>query len=560
VSPNIEKPSLAKRIMESVHSTLCLYRLFNEKSCVSPSLSLYRGPSTPSEVLLCTQQRPTSDHEEEGPAERGKQGQAERFCLTDPKEALKAFDEFPENCWLSELFPLCLECQAFMSMGNQQAAKLKPNCHVESWDAFPKSQRMKIPRKRRRRAEGLVCTGDPQHNLKMTPGTPQVPLKARRPTKLHITSSPAFGECTPAVRRKQVGGKEKEEKSTSSQGLKPVWKVKLPDTSPASLHGSLSKKSPVSSRKIFSAKQECSPTDSDTDFSDYDNDLYSTDISKSSIEVKSCKTTGPKLEKKKAENVKVRSFQKAAALRVMGKIEEVEGIIRRVSLTSSDWIKDGSEEEDELLLSSSGVFQQLQIEQQRCQAIFCPQFPLDDQDREPNEGRPVMAEELHVLGDALRQRLHQTLKMEGGKDEGEEQGHITQRPLNLSHPHHFTSVVLDKSSSHSLSAGGEISPVPSPTLSVTPRTSSSLESFYPILSSPLPSSLTDVTDQHAAEISDGHRVWTGSEDDTFITLGAESCKSTAAVENDWRPTKEQFTWSTLQLKEDYLLSSGKNVQ
>ncbi|KAK9531327.1 hypothetical protein VZT92_010760 [Zoarces viviparus] len=136
-------------------------------------------------------------------------------------------------------------------MGNQQCTKNKQNLHghTESRDALPKSPRLQIPWKRRRRVEGLVYSGGFQHNLKTTPGTQRAPPKANRLTELTMTSSPTFGVwdfeevwpmmCTPAAQRKRVTGKERVsslERNRSRQELKPTWRVKLPDALSASFN------------------------------------------------------------------------------------------------------------------------------------------------------------------------------------------------------------------------------------------------------------------------------------------------------------------------------------
>ncbi|KAK1889204.1 Methionine synthase [Dissostichus eleginoides] len=157
--------------MESTRTTLNLFIPISERSCMSLSLSHCRGPAAPFKAHLKHQGGLTLNCREEGPVDTAKQGQADKFS--------KALDDFP----------LCLECQTFMNMGNQHGTRLNfPGC---SEDAFPKSPRLQIPRKRRRRVEGF---GGFEHNLKITPGTPQAPPKARKLTKLQITSPPTFGE------------------------------------------------------------------------------------------------------------------------------------------------------------------------------------------------------------------------------------------------------------------------------------------------------------------------------------------------------------------------------
>ncbi|XP_034755605.1 formin isoform X1 [Etheostoma cragini] len=486
--------------MESTHATLNLYMPISERSYVSPSLSHSRGPAPLFKAPLNHHGGLTSNYKEEGQAETVKQGQADKIGLSNLKEALKVLDDCSEF-WPTELFPLCLECQTSMSMGNQQGTKIKPNSHgyAECCDALPKSPRLQIPLKRRRRVDGLVYTGSLQHNARMTAGTPQAPPKARRLTKLPKTSSPTFEEwdlkenrsnvCTPAAWRKRVTGKERvsllEERNRSSKKLKPAWKVKLPDAPSANVNGSSSKK-----RKDLSVKEECALPDSDTDLSEYDNDLYSTctspigkteDSNSNSQNAQITQEERDTDEEKKAEGVEKKSSQwrceemekKAAAWRVMGKIEEVEGIIRRVSLTSLDCIKEDSDRKDEPQFISDGGFG-------------------ETQEKGCNEDELLLTEELQALGEALSLSLCQVLTMEGAKPESEAKKTFhepnlvgtTKRPLNLpSYSYHFTSTLPKKSSSSSLSPSLSLSAI----LDVSPRTSSNFEGMSPSL----PLSLTE---------------------------------------------------------------------
>ncbi len=583
---------------------------------MSPSLSHCRGPAPPFKTPLKPQRGLTSNCKTEDPAETLKLGHTDKFGLTDFKETLKTLDDSLEIRWLTEFLPLCLECQAFMSMGNQQGMKMKPNCHdyAESREASHKSPRFQIPRKRRRRVEGPVYTSTSQHNLRMTPATPRVPLKARRLTKLQITSSPTSEEWdteedrqivyTPAARRKRVMGKERvavlEETTRNPQDLKPVWRVKLPDASSA--HFSFGKKNLFTPRNNLSAKKECALADSDTDLSEYDNDIYSTFSFPASLELTrkaegSLKNTQtPQAERdtdraKEAAGVEEKSSQRkhkemgkeAAAQRVMGKIEEVEGIIRRVSLTSSDWIGEGSDEREEALSISDGCVDEEQHE---------PRDESGSQVGTQNDGcnddEPRLVEELQALGEALSQSLRQVLKMEGAKaksepfTEAKKTSHktnllgSTKTALNLSpYSFHYTSTVPNNSSWPSLSSGGETSPVPSPSLSAilddSQRTSSSFEGLSPILSPLLTSSQPSLplspTDLHEKDIYPHHIGWIGTLEDSLFSHGSGGCGSATAV-SDGTGSDQKISWKTMnqtqtsrcrsetETSHDYLLSSG----
>ncbi|XP_023270650.1 formin-like isoform X2 [Seriola lalandi dorsalis] len=299
--------------------------------------------------------------------------------------------------------------------------------------------------------------------------------------------------------------------------------------------------------------------------------------------------------------------KRAAAQRVMGKIEEVEGIIRRVSLTSSDLIKEGSEGSDEPQFIPDGYVgeDRLQILQKR----FRPEFSTDSLLETHNNGdKPLLVEELRVLGEALSQSLHQALMMEGAKAEIEvfeedkqtfcEQSPVGSKRSLPSHPYHFifNSSTLSNNSSPSLSAGGDTSPVPSPSLSAildaSPRTSSSFEGMSPILSplftstlsSPRPSQHSlplNLTDQYEEDVSGSHKEWTGSAEDSLFSWEAGGCGNaitvTGVTEKDqWSP-KRKLAWANSGLNEqnqmqtyrctnvteagqDYLLSSDEALR
>lgn len=517
---------------------------------MSPSLSPCRSLSSPSKTPASFQQKLFSKRWEEGPAETAMLGHADKSGLTDFKETLRALDDSSESCWLTELLPLCSDCQAFMSMGNQLGTKPKPNCHsyTETWDALSNSPRVQISWKRRRRAEGHVYTSDLQDNLKE-----EWDFEEERPII-----------CTPTVRRKKIIRRERDDINTLTHELKPLWRVKLPNTSSASLSRSKSETVHLSPRQNMSEEEKYTPTDSDTDLSEYDNEMYSMFFSNTSMEAKSNKTASQKQDEEKAD---IKSSQqrlevmgqRAAARRVMGKIEEVEGRIRRVSLTSLDWIKECHKGEEEPYFLSDGWKTQVSLQKSR-RAEISTQSPLEDQNRESSGDKPLFVEELCALGDALRRSLQQALRMEGSKAESEgfkepeetfcEQSHTTEGSLNpQSPPYLINSVVPNNASSHPLLAGGKISPTPSlsENLEVSPIKSSSLERLSPMLPPMLISRLS--TDDQQAETS--HRVWTEPLEDTAIICGARDGER--ARESDHRDTQEQFT------EKDYLLSSGKNV-
>ncbi|KAF3850107.1 hypothetical protein F7725_019826 [Dissostichus mawsoni] len=467
--------------MESTRATLNLFIPISERSCMSLSLSHCRGPAAPFKAHLKHQGGLTLNCREEGPVDTAKQGQADKFS--------KALDDFP----------LCLECQTFMNMGNQHGTRLNfPGC---AEDAFLKSPRLQIPRKRRRRWD----------------------LEENKPIM-----------CTPAAWRNREMGKERvssfEERNKCSQELKPAWRVNLSDALTANVHESFSK-----NRKDLSVKEESALPDSDTDLSEYDNDMFLTYISPSRKQEDNFRNTQKAQqavrdtdEIKKAGDIEKKFSQwrygemekKAAERRVMGKIEEVEGIIRRVSLTSSDWIKEGSEEKDGDL--------------------------VEMQNKGCSEEKPQLVEELRALGEALSQSLRQALKMEAAKTErpiteDKKTSHdpnvfgSTKRPLTVpicsqsfsstvqhASPSPCLSVTLDESARRTLSSGSEgMSPLLSPLF--TSRQIS------------LPLSLADL---HEQDFSERHIRWRSSVEDSVFNQGAGRCGSATQV-SDGRGNNEK---------------------
>ncbi|XP_026175334.1 formin isoform X1 [Mastacembelus armatus] len=631
--------------MEGGHATLHLYMPISERSCVSPCLSSCRGPSFPSKAPLSFQPRLNSNCKEEGSPETVKQGQEDKFNFT---ETLKALDDSCKSCWLTELLPFCSQCQALMNMGNQLGTKLKENFHsyAESSDTFQKSPRTLIPRMRRSRAGKKVYTGSFQHNLKMTSRTPKLPPKARRMTEPEIMSSPVFGLWdteenrpmirTTAARRKRAVGKGREERSASllerrsksPQELQSALRVKLPGASSADFITPYSKKVPLCHTEGSSVKEEYT-FDSDADLSEYDNDTYSTyitqcsrdptanteDSTRNTANTQITSSAGHNHEEKEAEGVEKpsqwTSEERTAAQRVLGKIEEVEGIIHQVSLPSSDWIKEGSKEGDELHVISDGCVgeDQVQILQLRCRAELSTHSRLEKKDMESSEANPLLVEELQALGEALSQSLHQALRMERANTEGKSFPETitsccgqnpmgsTRNPLNpQSHAYFFTSdcsMAQNDSSSCFLSAGGETSSAPLPSssavLDVSPRASGSIERISPILSplftfSPSSPGLSqrypplDQTDQHEAEDSDSHTERTHTRQSSLASWVIGSCGTTTMVsartENDQRGnlaqtylrlneqnhTQTYECASETDVCQDYLLSSDEALQ
>lgn len=536
--------------MENNHKNLHLYIPISERCCISPSLSYSRGPASPFRASLKPQRGLTPDWEEEESATGTEaQGQTDKFGLIDFREPLGGFNKCFEICWLKELLPLCLEYQSFMTMGNQQGIKIKTHCNGfdENGDALPKSPRFLIPRKRRRRAEGLVKVDSSQQKFKMTPRTQKVSSKARRPTRFQKMDSPGFGEWdsdeekhiifTPASRRKRV--------LESPQELQPSWRGKPPVVLS-------SKKDFFSTRDSLSVKEKCVLLDSDTDHSEYDNDVYSTCISPTSLKLAEKSKDNArntenvqlirqeKTQEQKAEGGEVKSSQwmyeemgrKAAAQRVMGKIEELEGIIRQVSLNSAECLK---EEEARFILDGEDK------EKDRHRAEY------SSQKKGYNGDKSQLIEEFYALGEALSQSLRQVLKVEGRKAERKPSTEAekapskpgstgsTRRPLNLwSHSYHVSSHVPNYSSSFSLSAGRETSPISTPSLSVIQDVSQRMSCMSPILSPlfmssqpSLPLSLTDR--HHRKDISDSHAGWKGSAGDSLFPRRTGGCRSATAA-------------------------------
>lgn len=467
-------------------------------------------------------------------------------------------------------------------MGNQQGVKIKPHYqgHAENLDALPKSPRFQIPRKRRRRAERPVYSTDSLQRLKMMPRI--LPLRARGVTRFQITGSPTFGEwdseedeqilCTPACRTKRV--------LKNAHELQPSLKMKSPGGLAAE------KKDPSFSRNGSSAKKESLLTDSDTDQSEYDEyesySVFTSPYSKEPVkkteddawetpkfpiiqpESDKVQEKGEKVAEKKSPRLCDEMGKRDAAWRVMGKIEELESIIRQVSLHSSDW---STEEE----AKCPG---QVDEGKQRCGA------QLSSQNKLSNEDKPQLIEEFQTLSEALSRSLRQVLKMEGGREEKKvltNDEKISSESNPLSYSDHFTLSVPNNMSSHSHSAHVETS-VRSPSLSdVSERTSSNFEVTSSILS-PLFTSC-----QHSLSVSPTHQqeeVISDHREGTISLVGDNlsahwtgGCQAVTADpigrENDTRKTfcqgnltqseRDQTHFPQSFSETDDLLSSGNNT-
>lgn len=451
------------------------------------SLSLCGGQSSLSRAPLKHGGGLTSGCEEEGLRYSLKRGQSHKLDLTDFKETLPALDESSEIRWLSELFALC--SQSFMNMGNQQGTKIKPDVFTE--DELFRSATFQMYRKRRR-----VYTDNLQNKLKMAPGNP---LKARRLSKLRImnSSGDTFEKeedrsilCAPVSKRKRSTGKERathlNATNNSPQNLISMWDA------PSSLHFTRSSntKAPVSTKKPV--KEEWA--DSETDLSEYDNETSfggSTKMSPGSTETIQTVESSLQMFDEIGKH--------AATRRGMGKIQEVEGIIRRVSFTSSDLMKEDDQD------GFVKVAQELRISKP------LPEYDSKFMDRDFNDNKPLLMEELCALKEALSKTLQQALKIDGEKTAWKStKMHSYQHTEAKKRPQHHPlnpSYCKSNRSSPPISVDPETtsssSPSLSPVLDISTRTSSNFESRSPIMSPLLSPISTSPVPQIQKECTEG---------------------------------------------------------
>ncbi|XP_061668294.1 formin isoform X2 [Syngnathoides biaculeatus] len=357
--------------MKGTDASMHLYIPFrgNEMSDLCTSLS--RGPFCPSIEPQDHQPEQTHFYKEEGLVETAKLG-LDKFRLTGSSELV----------WMKELLLLCSEYQTFMNMGNQQSIRSKTN--VNSTEI----------RRPKMRTDGFVCTGTPLLHLKSPPHPP----KPRRLPKFWRTSTPTIEDkfeeernfiCMPSTlpQERETKGDSVFEKDDGQIDFK---------------HSKLSAKgsSCVTGKCPFSCREE--ETSSETDLSEYD-DICSLFDSEPRIEEGNADRIQSKVNTQN-EIVELNS-QAATAARVMRKIEEVEGIIGRVSCTSSNWIRKNVKDESH---SSKA----------RCmdnKALHGPQIQTQDKDCKYDKRRLV--DELRCLGEELSESLQRALKMEGENKE-----------------------------------------------------------------------------------------------------------------------------------------------
>lgn len=459
--------------MENSLKPLHLNIPVSEGSNLGPSISHWRGNASLLKASLKPQQRPTSgkEEEEEGRTESQKRYHMDAFDLRDWRENIKPPGDLSNIVRPNQLLPLCLECHAFTRMGNQQGAKIKPpfQGYAECRAASPKSPRFQVPRKRRRRGE------KPIYSIESIPRTARTfTSNESTGSRLQMTSSSTSREwnldedrhtfCTPTPRRKRI--------LKSQHDFKPLLGMKSLET--------LTADCPVSRNGLsfpgnaLSAKKEPSLQDSDTDQSEYD-ELSSVLIYPSKEPAKKTEEgawdepkcpliqpekdedqeKGGKLGGKNSPWIFSEMAKKEAAERVRSKIEELEDIIRQVSLNSSD--------------------------QRRQKQSKCPfNIPIREEESLQNtlcqDPGPQLVEEFQALSEALSQSLRQVLKVEGAREEKILATSSESSQLNpLLYSDHCTSNWSSNASSNSHSARGETA------LDASEKTSASFEGTSPIL-------------------------------------------------------------------------------
>nr|XP_057913838.1 formin-like isoform X2 [Doryrhamphus excisus] len=288
-----------------------------------------------------------SFHKEEGPTKL-----VDTFRLTDSSEIL----------WLKELLLLCSEYQTFMSMGNQQGMNVQTELNT-----VPKCCGI-----RRRSLEGPV-------HINETPRSLEQPAMPRSLLKFWVTSTPSCEETVDFEEEFTICMHDKEsvarghssfdDKDGDLMDFQASWR--------AATQGS-----PCVSRNCpFCYGEEEEESASETDLSEYD---------------EICSPLG--LDSR-TETV----GKSTAVQRVKSKIEEVEDIINRVSLTSLEWIKKTNKARDQLLSGND-----------TCLGGDVPQhFQTQTQYNQCK----LLVDEFRCLGEALSESLHRALRMEGDSQE-----------------------------------------------------------------------------------------------------------------------------------------------
>ncbi|XP_061559871.1 formin isoform X2 [Phycodurus eques] len=418
--------------MKGADAPLHFYIPFRGDEMSDLSTSLSRGPACSSNEPQDHQPEQTYFYKEEGPVETAKLGHADKFRLTDSSELV----------WVKELLLLCSEYQTFVNMGNQQGMRIKTNVN-----SLPKSTGIQRPRMR---TDGFVDTGTPLLHLE----SPHQPTKSRRLPKLWMASTPTNEElleeekhliCMSATlgQERETIGNSGFEKDDGQKDFKQSWRAKL------SPQGS----SCVNRKCPFSCREE--EISSETDLSEYD-DICSLFYLEPRTEDANANTIQSKVNTQ--NETAGQSSRAATAARVMRKIEEVEGIISRVSLTSSNWIKRNGNDDSHSM-------------EARCmdnKALNSPQIQTQDKECKYDKPRPV--DELRCLGEELSESLQRALKMEGENKEWlslctQREHEIVNKntPMRMPSYHRHISTVDNNSLSSCLSTSAGM-PYRSPTL------------------------------------------------------------------------------------------------
>lgn len=543
----------------------------SEGNNLGPSMSHCRGNIYPFKASLKPQQGPTSgeEEEEEGRTESQRRYLIDIFGLRDWRGNIKPPGDLSKTVHPNQLLPLCLECQAFTKMGNQQGMKIKPPFQgfAECQAASPKSPRFQVPRKRRRRVEKPIYFTESLPRSKLTAKI--LLSNERTASRFQMTSSSTVGEldldedrhifCTPAPSRKRILKRQHD--------FKPLLGMKSLEALTA--HCPVSRNGPSFPSNDLSAKKESSIQDSDTDQSEYD-DLSSVLIYPCSKEPAKktevgawdepkCpliqpekfedKNNGGKFGGKTSPLVFSEMAKKEAAERVRSKIEELEGIICQISLNSSD---------QRTQKESKCPFNTPTREENSLQNPLC------------QDTGPQLVEEFQALSEALSQSLRQVLKVEGAREEkilAPSSESSQSNPLLRSDL--CTSNWPSNASSHSHSALGET------TLDASEKTSASFEGPFPILSPLLSSSQQSLTvslTHQQGLISDHHRgrtnlvgsdsspQWTGDcEAATADSHWTEAEKRNCFCQGNLRQgERDQAQVSRCIQERDDLLSSGNH--
>lgn len=424
--------------MESSHDALGLRAPLSEGSCISPSLVRRRG--TDSSI------RDSRDppEEEEREAEATAESEKPPFHLTEFREILQVLDDFREIRQLMELLRPRFHRQAAVAMGNQQGVKTKPWCRGLGFNHS--RSKFQVPQKRR---------------------------KARLPPN----SSP-FGAQASRVICTSVSRKRRTIRGPPA--LQPSRKSRTDSPN----------KKDLSFRSSPSIILE-SPPDSDTDLSECDNEKCSPDnlvngrsskdAARRAPPAKEIHPRGDGDDAETAGEVE-RGFlrtneemgDEAAAQRLMGKMEPLEGFIHQPRLRS-DWMDEYGDSRDEADFILGRGAQQVALKDREA-------FP---QDLRCRVDKRHLIEEFQVLGEALSQSLRQVLKMEA------ERGPPTPTEGITPKTNHSESTEKPLTPPLDFSSGGElfsesISPLLSPLLT----------------SSPCPLSLTKVLEKSTSE---GHK-------------------------------------------------------